>query len=196
MAGVYGESFFKSGSDEAKKFGTRLRTVEDSAIKQLSEILDRFPNLKDKIFVSSPNILIAVGRYFNDVARIKKLHKIKRVNRPKIAAYTIKWLSMYPALVSPIARDSYSSLSGEERRALLEANMFFIFRMINYFTGFESNPKLTDRQKTEILTNVRYLLSTHQYCERAFALLFHTIDMDPSRADVGKLISEANQSPR
>lgn len=170
MSGVYGKSFFKKGSPGAKKFRARLRTLESLATRQLSEILERFPNLKDKLFVSTPNIRVALGRYFNDVERIKKLHSVETVNRPKIAAHTVKWLSVYPALVSPIESDSYACLSHKEQKVLLEANMLFIFMMINYFIGLESNPNLTDRHKTEILTNVRYLLSTHQYCERAFSL--------------------------
>lgn len=194
MAGVYGGSFLKPGSPEAKKFTTRLSTIVNNASRELEDIVTKYPNLDGKLFVSYPNVLVAVGRYFNDVQRLKTLHKIKKINRPKIAAYSIKWLAIYPALVSPIEVSMYASLTGEEKRILLNANILLIFRLITYFTGLESNPNLTDAQKNDLLIHAHYLLSTDQYCERSFSLLFQVIDLDPKRADIINLLAEAKAS--
>jgi len=189
VAQIYGS--WLADKPTSKKFKRRLGALSNLASKVVFSIESDFPALKGKLYVSHPNLLIAVGRYFNDVARMKAAHKLKKINRPKIAAYTIKWVTKYPVIVCPIDQKSLARLTTDQRRCIFNANFTFFLQLIDYFLALEKNSKLTDHEKDEVRKTVRYLTATDQFDAKNFAFLFEVIDPDPKRADLPKVLNSS-----
>ena len=119
----------------------------------------------------------AVGAYWNDMLRLKARHKIHgRLNKAKVAAYTIKWLLYYSPVVCVAEDEEVEKLSGEEQSLLLEANCLFAIQCLFYLADALDPTQFESKARFErVMRDLRYYLSTSGYQEKMASVLFDAL---------------------
>ena len=133
----------------------------------------KYPNLKGCFTISYPNILIAVGRYMNDLCYSVEAHDINNFHRSKIAAYTVRWFLIYNPVSDNIDKTKYASLSATERKIVFDINFAIIDYFIQYI--FDDAKYLIDTEKSHnLLRRFRYYMKTDSYDAKMATLYFES----------------------
>ncbi|MEW8192672.1 MAG: hypothetical protein AB2793_03110 [Candidatus Thiodiazotropha sp.] len=170
MAGLYGSVLRDKNHLLHEKLLSRIKHLEVLATATQNRLCSDFPQLKDNISLSFPNLLLAVSRYYNDIIAYRAFHDIQIVHRSKMLAHLIKWVHLNPVIVSNISRNQYKALSHEERKIILSVNYFFISNLIGYFYNNISEAQSDNLEK--FIGDTIYYLKTGTYSEKMASLAF------------------------
>ena len=106
-------------------------------------------NLEKKVRINSYTLWHAVLDYFTDISRLKKFHKIERINTFKIMAYELSWLIRRKPLQIIVDEDKYGDR--EKAEALVFINEKFVLSyIVSYFTkliGYDFYETLNEQNK-------------------------------------------------
>jgi hypothetical protein len=106
-------------------------------------------HLKKVIRINSYTLWHAVLDYFTDISRLKKFHKIKRINTFKIMAYELSWLIRRKPLQIIVDEDAHKDRAKAE--ALVFINEKFVLSyIVSYFTeliGYDFYETLNEHNK-------------------------------------------------
>ena len=106
-------------------------------------------HLKKVVRINSYTLWHAVLDYFTDISRLKKFHKIERVNTFKIMAYELSWLIRRKPLQIVVDEDEQEDRAKAE--ALVFINEKFVLSyIVSYFTkliGYDFYETLNEQNK-------------------------------------------------
>lgn len=172
----YGSFLVKGNRYHDEYFDKFKRRV--NALNALSEITrariaGSYPELSNIISVSYPNVVSVNIRYFNDLIRLKTFHPIKPAHKSKIAGYTLKWINLYPPIVSTATPDEFSSLSEEARSVVLALKPSIASPLIAYL--YKGRVDFTEEKMASLIKDVIYFMETDSYEPHCVAAFFNAV---------------------
>ncbi len=160
----------KNHAQYYKKYKDRIKNLFELAQLTLQGIEKSRPALAGKIAVSYPNIVMTSTRYFNDVVRLKAMHKIENTHKSKMLAYTTKWLSLYPPFSLSLTDLQYQELSDEDRYLAFEVNYLFVESLIDYYYK-ASISVANEPTRKKISSDISYLMKTGLFEEHCVSAM-------------------------
>ena len=156
-------------SEFYEKYENRVDAINACAdiFIETYEIL--YPKLKLKI--SYPNLLLLVGRYFNDIVHYKVWHEITDTELAKMCSHMAKWAQINQPVFTDVDREAYDLLNQEEKSIALNINLYFIDQVIKYLL-LKYAPNSVDSVNYK---KIFYFLKTGQYDAKSMTLYFEDL---------------------
>lgn len=94
--------------------------------------------IQEDVRINSYTLMHAVLDYFTDISRLKKFHKIKRINAFKIMAYELSWIIRRKPLQILKDEDEYDDKRKAEELVYINEK-FVLSYIMSYFTQLVGN---------------------------------------------------------
>jgi hypothetical protein len=175
----FGE-FRTPGHPRHEQYCERVRFLCSDFENAIKEYTDSNPELKGKIGVSYSNIVLAVGRYFNDLTLFDLEHDIERFHRSKIIAYQLKWMLYHPPVVALLTEGEFAKLSDDSQYIVLNLAYLPITILLNHFLEFDvllfemKRPALK-KAIEEMIQRLYYYAKTGRYDAKIATLFFEML---------------------
>jgi hypothetical protein len=172
--------FLPADGQNHEKFVRRVDALLSDFNHVVEDIHATHPCLKGKVFVSYSNLVLAVGRYFNDLALFYAEHDVVKFHRGKIPAYLIKWFLLHPPIVSTLSQEEYHSLDSDCRSTVLNLGYIPIQVCVNHFMDtdvFLSGEIRPELRKTidKNFERLYYYAKTGNYSAKMATLFFELL---------------------
>lgn len=175
---LYG-AWFKKPKERARFEARICQYLSTFVFFQVALIPHDFRQFRHKIGIDQTQLGLAVGRYFNDRARLKRDHNMKDLlHRSKMAAYTVKWVLHHAPIYSTLTVEEMKRLPKHIATEVINANYLFAVQII-----FDALPELDRRdfkkggRYCHVLRDLLYYMQTDAYNEKMAAALFHALSI-------------------
>lgn len=131
------------------------------------------PEVSPFVGIDEVKLALALGFYFKDRDRIKAEHKLKRMHRSKVAAYTIHWLKHFTPIYCVLGKEDLDKLSSEEQDDILHANYrFAVYLVFQILDEIDPDDFLPDGHYHQPMLDLSYYLFTNTYNPEIASIFF------------------------
>lgn len=185
------ETLYDSYDDIVKEFGKRIiRSRFQDLLLEYEKFLKENSLTENQAKINTFCLMHAVLDYFTDISRLKRFHKIERVNSFKVTAYQVNWLLRRKPI--QIVKDEDEKLVYINEKFILT----YIMGRFNNLLGYDFYPTLKKENQKVILGYIdslyyylKYRNCTSQVLE--FALLSIGAGIAACNLDISDAFNDA-----